>query len=745
MQGQVKLAKSLRRYGGDQRIMERERQIESYLTQDGLTDEERHAALRDLRATHAQRRLRDIGVFGGSDRIWARIQSYNRMAGGHWEPHTDEDRRQLKQVEKDFELTQIEFEDAATNKAYHVLMTSAQVIFDSLGQFGITDPTPVQSAIIGVHIGGKSAESQAALWLEKATKVYGEAYNRRGAVTSRSRYAKDVDQLIELQAQARKAAAAELKARAKAHSGGVVTTVTGALDMGPAKRGKKNRPTDPAHAAAWDKLEDARQALELAWLDTERANPALAAYRERGEELAGIDLGKKGMAGDARLQHTLAPIVEKLVNIHEAISAMKQGKLKPLSLRPVVRAVREDLLIPERSTFDPAVEAGIEDAGDTGWAMKIMDAVMFAISFTGLGGIAAGAYDLLKEYIKYTTDKRLSNTALDASKSISDEDPSLTGLILAAVNLGMSINDVRAVFKEARQLKKVMLEGEEEAAKAARKQLDELGESHGVSDLADDVEKRSGRPGKGRKPEGQKPTHGDTVPTTHAVGTGIGVAVDVVEREREAFRAQLRGALVEQQTMLMNPEWARLQEAVHKGWVTPGDDAKKVLLRAIDMNATVRDPDWIVKAADDLWAKARRTGKDPEKLLAEHYGGRLPILGKMDDPSFWKKAAMDKPFADKTFASSAHGSFVHVFQMYAIDLRYGAGTAQKFRQDLAKLTEEIASPNSVKELRAQIWDGVFDEVREGNLNTPEVLGPILDRYAGFNRARQAKAAAKKLK
>ena len=83
MQGQVKLAKSLRRYGGDQRIMERERQIESYLTQDGLTDEERHAALRDLRATHAQRRLRDIGVFGGSDRIWARIQSYNRMAGGH--------------------------------------------------------------------------------------------------------------------------------------------------------------------------------------------------------------------------------------------------------------------------------------------------------------------------------------------------------------------------------------------------------------------------------------------------------------------------------------------------------------------------------------------------------------------------------------------------------------------------------------------------------------------------------------
>lgn len=469
---------------------------------------------------------------------------------------------------------------------------------------------------------------------------------------------------------------------------------------------------------------------------TERANPALAAYRERGEELAGIDLGRKGMGGDARLQNTLAPIVQKLVNVHEAISALKQGKLKPMSLKPVVRAVREDLLIPEGSTFDPAVRQGVEEAGETSWAMKIIDAVMFAISFTGVGGIAAGAYDLLKEYVKYTTDKRLSNTALDASKSISDEDPSLTGLILAVVDLGMSVNEVRSVFKEARQLKKVMLEGEEEAAKAARKQLDELGERHGLSDLAGDVEKRSGKPHKGKKPE---PT------TTHAAGTAIGAAVGAAEKEREQFRAQLRGALTQAQTTSMNPEWARLQESLHKGWVKPSDDAKKVLLKAIDMNATVRDPDWLLKAADDLWEKARRTGNDPEKLLAEHYGGRLPILNSTGDQSFWARAAADKPFVDKTFASDNHGSFVHVFQMYAIDLRYGAGTAKKFRQDLAKLKDEIEFPDSVKDLRAQIWDGVFDEYMEGNLNRPEVLGPILNELLGFNRARRAKKAAKQAK
>jgi hypothetical protein len=170
-----------------------------------------------------------------------------------------------------------------------------------------------------------------------------------------------------------------------------------------------------------------------------------------------------------------------------------------------------------------------------------------------------------------------------------------------------------------------------------------------------------------------------------------------------------------------------------------------VLLRAIDMQATVRDPDWLVKAADDLWEKARRTGKDPEKLLAEHYGGRLPVLDAADDPSFWARASLDKPFVDKTFSSTDHGAFVHVFQMYAIDLRYGPGTSRQFRQDLAKLTDEIEFPDSLKELRGQIWEGVFDSFSEGNLNRPEVLGPILDAHLGFNRARRAKRAAQQAK
>jgi hypothetical protein len=32
----------------------------------------------------------------------------------------------------------------------------------------------------------------------------------------------------------------------------------------------------------------------------------------------------------------------------------------------------------------------------------------------------------------------------------------------------------------------------------------------------------------------------------------------------------------------MSSEWARLQEALHEGWVKPSYDVKKVLLRAID-------------------------------------------------------------------------------------------------------------------------------------------------------------------
>jgi hypothetical protein len=481
---QLELAQSLRKHGGEQRVMERERQIESYLTQSGLSQKERHAALEDLRAAHAVRPFRDIRVFAGSPLIWARIAAYNLMAGGRWEPANEEEERQLKQVREDFELVQEEFRSAATDKAYGVLMSGAQVIFSSLGQYGIVDATPVDSAIKAVHLGGKSVESQAALWLDKARQVYGESYHRRGAITSRARYAKETDALIGLQERARKAAQVELKARAK------TTSTLGAIDMSPAKRGERNRPKDPEHAAAWDALQDARRALDVAWLEAERDNPALAAYRERGGELANLDLGKTGMSGDERLRHTLAPIVQKLVNVHEAIAALEQGKLKPLSLGPVVKATRAQLLIPPGSTFDPAVKAAIEEAGESSWAMKIMDCVMFAMSLTGIGSLAAGAYDLLKEYAKYESDKRLSNTALDATKSISDVDPSLTGLVVAAISMGLSINEVRGIFKEARALKKTMLEGEEAAANAARKELDQLGERHGIPDLADQVEKR---------------------------------------------------------------------------------------------------------------------------------------------------------------------------------------------------------------------------------------------------------------
>ena len=571
------------------------------------------------------------------------------------------------------------------------------------------------------------------MWLKTATKVYDEAYNRRSAISSRAQYAKSVDKLIGLQGKVTKAAEAEFKARAKAKSGeGVTGAITASIDMAPAKRGKKHRPKDPAHAAAWDKLEDARQALELAWLDTERANPALAAYRERGGELAGIDLGAKGMSGDARLKNTLAPIVQKLVNVHEAIAALEQGKLKPMSLKPVVRQVREDLLIPAGSTFDPAVVEGIEEAGETSWAMKIMDAVMFAISFTGVGGIAAGAYDLLKEYVKYTSDKRLSNTALDATKSISDEDPSLTGLILAAVDLGFSVNEVRAVFKEARALKKTMLEGEEEAAKQARKQLDELGESHGIDDLASDVEKREG---KTAKPKREEHT------TTQAAGTAIGVAVDAVEREREEFKARLRAALTGQGTSGRNPQWQTLERELEAGTFARTADTDWVLAEADKINQTVRDPDWIVKAADDLWLKSRATGKTPEKLLAEFYGGRLPILNASGEGDFWRLATQGKPFVDKTFADSAHGSFVHVFQQYVVDLRYGSGTSQRFRLKLAEQTQAWPAAGK-RQMRDLVWDATYDETRDGFLNSPETIGPILNEHLGFNRARTRKKQAK---
>ena len=805
----MRLAKQLERYGGDERIMERERQLESYLTQSGLTDEQRHAALRDLRAAHTQRAARNVSVYGGSDRIFARIQSYNRMAGGRWEPKNAEDRRQLDQVKKDFALTKEEFSVAATDKAWDVLRSSAQVIFGALEQFGITDATPVQSAIIGVHIGGKSAESQAGVWLDTARQAYRDTYERRDAVTVRAQYAKNVDRLIGLQKGVREAEINESMAREKVRRERQRTGEGGAdwvmqdmveqmLDLVPGNRRKQPRPKDAGHAAAWDKVQSAREALALAWHATEQSNPALAAYRARGGELSDIDLGKKGMSGDQRLKHTLGPIVEKFVNIHEAMSALKEGKLKPMSLKPVVRQVRADLLIPVGSTFDPAVKSAIAEAGEPSWAIKIMDAVMFALSFTGLGGIASSAYDMLKEYVKYTSDKRLTNTALDATQSISDEDPSLTGLILAAVDLGMSIHEVRQVFTEARKLKTTMLEGGEEASNAARKQLDELGERHGIDDLAGDVERRSGKAAEPKptpqltpaptptptaapvpkkkkktvKPErSQRPSNfsgsPDEIPAKPArrrssfdkgkgarpayhkdpvtgIPSGTGNLADAaLAKERTEFRTGLRASLTSPAGQ--NPTWRRVEDLLKDPRITRTADLDEVVDEARKLNRTAQDPDALLRGADELWAQVRATGKTPEKVLVDHFGGKLPVLRDVDGgidegiAAFWEQAVKDKPFIDAPFVGEDHGAFVHIFQQYVVDLRHGPGTSQRFRQKLAKLTQPLPGSSS-RRVRDLVWDGVFDETETAFLNSPERLGPILAQHLGVERVRRAKKA-----
>jgi hypothetical protein len=220
------------------------------------------------------------------------------------------------------------------------------------------------------------------------------------------------------------------------------------------------------------------------------------------------------------------------------------------------------------------------------------------------------------------------------------------------------------------------------------------------------------------------------------------------EAERAAFRQRVRDGLVNAQQArdAVGENRKRLGEALSR-LRTRSPELKKALADADMFRATLRDPDRIVGALEKLVAKARATGRLPEQVLVDHFGGNLPKLrSKMgelaEEADFWKVAAQRKPFIDHAFKPpkggmpDPHGMFGHVFQEYVIDDVHGPGAARRFRQRIATLTDNVEVPGGARfEVRSLIWDATFDEAATGgNLNSPETLGRVLRNEVGFEKS-----------
>ena len=249
------------------------------------------------------------------------------------------------------------------------------------------------------------------------------------------------------------------------------------------------------HARTIDKnLETSRNTLKGAWIKAERAHPVLASYQSEAD-LEDIDLGKLDTDPvDRQMKAVVAQLLPKMVDIGKARGMLKNDLDFAVKLPSVIALTRTNMFVPEGSlragmVNDLAAEAKGDDSLVRAAALAI--ALLTLIPTGGmslavpLGMASAGlaVYSVTKEWEKYKTVKTLSNTGLDLARSLSTEEPSLTGFAVSLVELGLEGLPLIGAFKKARQLKRLANAGEDTAEVV--KDLNRIGRAHDAPDLGE--------------------------------------------------------------------------------------------------------------------------------------------------------------------------------------------------------------------------------------------------------------------
>jgi hypothetical protein len=251
----------------------------------------------------------------------------------------------------------------------------------------------------------------------------------------------------------------------------------------------------------------ARQAqFKAAWIQAERAHPVLAAYRGRtapdASALAGIG------ADEGTMRSIITQVLPKLGNIYRTKAALQGAgvALDPLQLAPVVELTKQRMFVAQGSARDRAVHDLIEQAHDQhgGLVPWAFDAVMIGLTIltlipTGGTSAAAGlaltglAYDLyagLPTYEDFQLASAAADTDLDALRSLSDAEPSLTPLLLRIVGAGVNLTVAAGIFRRAIALRRMAIANRVDPEALA--DLNKAGEALGVNRIGDEAITRNG-------------------------------------------------------------------------------------------------------------------------------------------------------------------------------------------------------------------------------------------------------------
>lgn len=282
-------------------------------------------------------------------------------------------------------------------------------------------------------------------------------------------------------------------------------------------------PAKLAHISLWLQATDAdikRAQIDYKthWLEAERAHPILALYRARpGRD---VDLGALTVDSendDQLMQNVLEDVLPKLANIGKAGHWLKTGHLNPLELPPVVKLARQRMSIAPGTIRAKVADELVEDADDGNWKQWAIAAVtlgmaILSVAPTGggsavllaeLGGLALDAYLAMETFTDFTVDKAAADTSIDPSLALANEEPSLTWLAVELVAAGLGAGFAVKTFRDAARLHRRVAAGD--SAQAAVRELNKLGEQHGLgklgSRIVDRAEGRTKNAQRGARPK----------------------------------------------------------------------------------------------------------------------------------------------------------------------------------------------------------------------------------------------------
>jgi uncharacterized protein DUF4157 len=671
------------------------------------------------------------------------------------------DLEEVQSIRKEADDFGKNFKGEAWLNCERMLLASQKVMFSELASYGLRREE-VEGGIRRLKE-GKSDDVAAQDVIDQILKLPSDKVDTKGPERKRARLVFKVRRLKERQQKVK--------------------------DLAPTAGGLNTRVGEQSSVDAMNKarreLPVAQQELAAEWMEAEREHQVLAAYRGDQRDLEKIDLTKLDVSGDRTQQlmtEVLLRVLPKLYDNGRALWMLRNHRLKPMAMAPVVALTSANMFVPEGSIRAGVVRDLFDEAKSSGssWLLTLFTVALAIVTLLPTGGMSAAilvpasiasaglaAYSALKIYQKYEKQKLLVNTDLDLARALSNEQPSLSGFAFNLVMAGLEGVALFRLWRKAVELRKLAMERQ-----SLREAIDEFKAIMNEQKRQAETEKflnevlrgtpaeqpaaRAGEPKKPAKEPQEKKAAAPRErlkPSPPQAPAGIKQtsekAAELGYRDAEHVRAVVTDRL-SRLKIGMDPanlpkDYLDMLAVLKAGTSLP----EKEILKHIDaIMGALRNPKLYGDVMADAYQIAlanKLTIEEGIILLARKEGLTIKAVprqeGILQGGSFFGDYAKqpvsihDLPFKGAPNApmpGGYHGSVTHIVQDLVINRARVGRTSYAFRKTLGAADREITIVNlGKKELVTvgdYVWRSTYDLFARGHLPMPEMSGAVLKQF-----------------